>query len=27
MMLQRCEQFLQSPPGKDWEGTSAMKAK
>jgi adenylate cyclase len=27
MMLQRCAEFLQSPPGKDWEGTSAMKAK
>ena len=27
MMLQRCTEFLQSPPGKDWEGTSTMKAK
>ena len=27
MMLQRCTEFVQSPPGKDWEGTSAMKAK
>jgi adenylate cyclase len=27
IMLQRCYQFLKSPPGKDWEATSVMKAK
>jgi adenylate cyclase len=27
MMLERCRGFLQSPPGKDWEATSAMKVK
>jgi adenylate cyclase len=26
-MLDRCRDFLQSPPGKDWEATSAMKVK
>jgi adenylate cyclase len=27
MMLKRCRQHLQSPPGEDWEATNAMKAK
>jgi adenylate cyclase len=27
MMLERCRAFLQSPPGKDWEATNAMKVK
>jgi adenylate cyclase len=27
MMLERCRQYLKSPPGKDWEATNAMKAK
>ena len=27
MMLERCRQFLESPPGDDWDATNAMKAK
>jgi adenylate cyclase len=27
IMLDRCSQFLKSPPGKDWEATNAMKTK
>jgi adenylate cyclase len=27
IMLQRCNQYLKSPPGDDWEATNAMKAK
>ncbi len=27
IMLERCSQFLQSPPGEDWGATNAMKAK
>jgi len=27
MMLERCSQFLESPPGSDWEATSTMKVK
>jgi adenylate cyclase len=27
MMLERCSQYLKSPPGDDWEATNAMKAK
>ncbi len=27
IMLERCSQFLNSPPGKDWEATNAMKVK
>jgi len=27
IMLERCRQFLNSPPGKDWEATNAMKMK
>jgi adenylate cyclase len=27
IMLERCRGFLQSPPGKDWEATNAMKVK
>jgi adenylate cyclase len=27
IMLQRCSQYLKSPPGEDWEATNAMKAK
>jgi adenylate cyclase len=27
MMLERCSQYLTSPPGEDWEATNAMKAK
>ena len=27
IMLERCRGFLQSPPGKDWEATNAMKLK
>jgi adenylate cyclase len=27
MMLERCRQYLTSPPGDDWEATNAMKAK
>jgi adenylate cyclase len=27
MMLERCRQFLASPPGDDWEATNAMKTK
>jgi adenylate cyclase len=27
MMLERCRQYLKSPPGEDWEATNAMKAK
>ena len=27
IMLERCSQFLKSPPGEDWEATNAMKAK
>ena len=27
IMLERCSQFLKSPPGADWEATSAMKVK
>jgi adenylate cyclase len=27
MMLERCSQYLKSPPGEDWEATNAMKAK
>jgi adenylate cyclase len=27
MMLERCRQYLNSPPGEDWEATNAMKAK
>jgi adenylate cyclase len=27
IMLERCRAFLQSPPGKDWEATNAMKVK
>jgi adenylate cyclase len=27
IMLERCGQYLKSPPGEDWEATNAMKAK
>jgi adenylate cyclase len=27
MMLERCDQYLTSPPEADWEATNAMKAK
>jgi adenylate cyclase len=27
ILLERCRQFLNSPPGKDWEATNAMKMK
>jgi len=27
MMLERCRNYLTSPPGDDWEATNAMKAK
>jgi adenylate cyclase len=27
IMLERCRQYLNSPPGEDWEATNAMKAK
>jgi adenylate cyclase len=27
IMLGRCTQYLESPPGEDWEATNAMKAK
>ena len=27
IMLERCSQFLKSPPGEDWEATNAMKEK
>ncbi len=27
VMLERCSQYLKSPPGDDWEATNAMKAK
>ncbi len=27
MMLERCSEYLKSPPGEDWEATNAMKAK
>jgi adenylate cyclase len=27
IMLERCSQYLKSPPGDDWEATNAMKAK
>ena len=27
IMLQRCSQYLKSPPGEDWEATNAMRAK
>jgi adenylate cyclase len=27
IMLERCSQYLKSPPGEDWEATNAMKAK
>jgi adenylate cyclase len=27
MMLDRCHEYLKSPPGEDWEATNAMKAK
>jgi adenylate cyclase len=27
IMLERCNQYLKSPPGEDWEATNAMKAK
>jgi adenylate cyclase len=27
VMLERCRQYLRSPPGDDWEATNAMKAK
>ena len=27
IMLERCSQYLKSPPSKDWEATNAMKAK
>ncbi len=27
MMLERCHQYLKSPPGEDWEATNAMKVK
>jgi adenylate cyclase len=27
MMLERCSQYLKSPPGEDWEATNAMKTK
>jgi adenylate cyclase len=27
IMLERCRELLQSPPGKDWEATAAMKVK
>ena len=27
MMVERCSQYLKSPPGADWEATNAMKAK
>jgi len=27
IMLERCSQFLRSPPGENWEATNAMKAK
>jgi adenylate cyclase len=27
IMLARCSEFLASPPGKDWQGTNAMKVK
>jgi len=27
MMLERCRQYLRSPPGEDWEATNTMKAK
>jgi adenylate cyclase len=27
IMLERCRQYLKSPPGEDWEATNAMKAK
>jgi len=27
MMIERCRQYLGSPPGEDWDSTSAMKAK
>jgi adenylate cyclase len=27
VMLERCGEFLESPPGEDWEATNAMKAK
>jgi len=26
-MLERCTQYLNSPPEEDWEATNAMKAK
>jgi len=26
-MLERCREFLKSPPGKDWAATNAMKVK
>src|SRR5258708_16069450 len=26
VMLERCSQYLKSPPGDDWEATNAMKA-
>ena len=27
VMIERCNAFIQSPPGDDWEATNAMKAK
>ena len=27
VMLERCREFLQSPPGEDWQATNAMKVK
>jgi adenylate cyclase len=27
VMLERCSQYLKSPPGEDWEATNTMKAK
>jgi adenylate cyclase len=27
IMLERCREYLKSPPGEDWDGTNAMKAK
>jgi adenylate cyclase len=27
MMIERCSQYRESPPGEDWDATNAMKAK
>jgi len=27
ILLKRCQEFLKSPPGEDWDATNAMKSK